>query len=108
MNEYTIISSNGTKYYYRDKEKTILHREDGPAIEYADGSKGWYQNNRLHRIDGPALEWFDGDVFWYQNSKLHRMDGPAHITSGGGKEWWVNHVFIFDVDSGDNIIERMK
>ena len=108
MNKYIKTYNDGSKHYYKDKEKTILHREDGPAIEYADGSKGWYQNGKLHRIDGPALEWSDGDVFWYQNGKLHRMDGPAHITSGGSKEWWVNHVFIFDVDSGDNIIDRME
>ena len=108
MNEYIKTYKDGTKLYYKDKEKTMLHREDGPAVEYADGSKGWYQNGKLHRIDGPALEWFDGDRLWYQNDKLHRMDGPAITTRGESKEWWVDHVFIFDVDKSGNIIERMK
>ena len=42
MNEYTKIDINGSKYCYKDKKKTILHREDGPAIEYANGGKAWY------------------------------------------------------------------
>ena len=36
------------------------HREDGPAVEYADGSKEWYLNGKLHREDGPACEYADG------------------------------------------------
>ena len=34
----------------------IHHREDGPAIEYIDGSSQWYSNGILHREDGPAIE----------------------------------------------------
>jgi hypothetical protein len=34
-----------------------LHREDGPAVEYADGSKKWYLNGKLHREGGPAVEY---------------------------------------------------
>ena len=33
------------------------HREDGPAIEGANGSKYWYLNGKLHREDGPAIEY---------------------------------------------------
>jgi hypothetical protein len=34
-----------------------LHREDGPAVEWTNGSKSWYLNGNLHREDGPAIEW---------------------------------------------------
>ena len=44
-----------------------LHRLDGPAVEWADGSKAWWQNNRRHRLDGPAREWADGTNEWWQN-----------------------------------------
>ena len=37
--QYIEINKYGTKFYYSDKEMEILHREDGPAIEWADGSK---------------------------------------------------------------------
>ncbi len=60
--------------YYNDKGE--LHREDGPAIEYNNGTKHWYINNQLHRIDGPAIEHSDGSKYWFKNGKRHREDGP--------------------------------
>ena len=29
--QYIVINEFGTKHYYKDKEMTIFHREDGPA-----------------------------------------------------------------------------
>ena len=66
-----------------------LHREDGPAMEWADGNKEWYVDGNLHRTDGPAVEWADGDKAWWVNDKLHRLDGPAVECTDGTKEWWV-------------------
>ena len=42
-----------------------LHREDGPAVEYADGTKHWYVDGKRHREDGPAVEYANGDKYWY-------------------------------------------
>ena len=39
----------------------FYHREDGPAIEYGDGTKQWCLNGVFHRVDGPAIE--SSDVF---------------------------------------------
>ena len=66
-----------------------LHRLDGPAVEYADGTKFWYKNEKLHRLDGPALEYSNGTKAWYQNGNLHRLDGPAIEYNNGSKEWWI-------------------
>ena len=39
------VHSNGIKYWYQNGQ---LHRVDGPAIEYSDGSKKWYiEGNEL-------------------------------------------------------------
>ncbi len=65
-----------------------LHRLDGPAIEWIDGSKEWYQNGWIHRLGGPAIERVDGSKEWYQNGVLHRLDGPAIEWETGSKEWW--------------------
>jgi len=46
-----------------------LHREGGPAREWADGDKEWYLNDKLHREDGPAVECANGDKGWYLNDK---------------------------------------
>ena len=47
MKTYTVkVGKNGTiRWYKPDTEE--LHREDGPAIEYANGSKYWYLNGKL-------------------------------------------------------------
>jgi hypothetical protein len=62
-----IVDKYGTKRWFNSKNK--LHREDGPAIEYADGEKAWVQNGRLHREDGPAIIAPNGHKFWYINGK---------------------------------------
>jgi len=55
---YVIYVVKGTK---------TPHREDGPAIEWANGDKEWYINGKLHRDDGPTLILADGRIFWYLN-----------------------------------------
>jgi hypothetical protein len=67
--QYIEITSNGSKYYYKDKSMTTLHREDGPAFEGNGGSKAWYINGKNHREDGPAIEWADGGKSWYLNGE---------------------------------------
>jgi hypothetical protein len=55
-----------------------------------DGAKYWYLNDELHREDGPAVEWANGTKAWYLNHRLHREDGPAIERATGRKEWWLN------------------
>ncbi len=38
------VDDNGDKRWFLNNE---LHREDGPAIELADGTKMWWLNNEL-------------------------------------------------------------
>ena len=54
--------------YFKEGTK-ILHREDGPAVEYPNGDKVWYQNDQLHREDGPAVKYSDGSKYWYYEGK---------------------------------------
>jgi hypothetical protein len=78
--------ANGDKYYYKND---LLHREDGPAIIYANGSKKYYKNDIRHREDGPAIEYADGGKEYYINGKRHREDGPAIENTYGNKEYWI-------------------
>ena len=57
---------NGNKQWSLNKK---IHREDGPAIEFASGSKVWYLNGKRHREDGPAVERVSGNKYWYLNGK---------------------------------------
>jgi hypothetical protein len=90
---YTVkVFENRTVWYLNGN----LHREDGPAIEYADGNKEWYLNGERHREDGPAIEDADGDKFWYLNGKCHREDGPAVELANGSKFWYLNGKELFE------------
>lgn len=65
-----------------------LHRENGPAMEWANGDKEWYIHDQLHRENGPAREYANGYKAWWVHGKLHRNDGPAIMLVSGDKEWW--------------------
>lgn len=56
------VSKNGNKNWLNKKKE--LHREDGPALEWANGDRWWCIDGRLHRIEGPAAEYAEGDKFW--------------------------------------------
>ena len=87
---YVTVDEEGNTRWFKDARCTIRHREDGPAIEYANGTKRWYQNGELHRENGPAIEYTDGHKEWCQNGQRHRTDGPAVEWADGTKEWYIN------------------
>ena len=87
---YVTVDDFGNTRWYKDTKCKVLHRENGPAVDCANGHKEWWQNGQLHRIDGPAIEWWDGDKRWYQNGKRHRIDGPAVMYANGSKAWYIN------------------
>ena len=60
------VNQNGTKRWSLHGK---WHREDGPAIEFADGGKDWYLNGKLHREDGPAVEYPNGEKRWFLNDE---------------------------------------
>ena len=62
------VDDDCDKYWYMNGER---HRENGPAVEWANGSKFWYSNDKLHRENGPAIEWVDGDKSWYLNGEYY-------------------------------------
>jgi hypothetical protein len=67
-----------------------LHRENGPAIEWANGDRFWWLNGQLHREDGPAIEYFHGSREWWLNGQRHREDGPAIEYFHGSRYWYLN------------------
>ena len=64
---HTEIRPNGIKWWRNSQGQ--WHRDDGPAIEWADGTKQWYKNGLFHREDGPAIEYADGYKEWYIEGK---------------------------------------
>lgn len=76
---YTIIivDDRGNKQYCklpkraRGIQDAVLHREDGPALDYVNTYKGWYKDGKMHRDDGPAVE-FNGQAcsYWKNGVKI--------------------------------------
>ena len=71
MNYDIKINEYGTKSYFVNN---VLHRENGPAVEYEDRYKAWYKNGLRHRQDGPAIEYPSGAKRWYLNGKFYGID----------------------------------
>jgi len=88
MKTYKVeVTKEVTRWHNESNQR---HREDGPAVEYADGDKEYYINGKLHREDGPAVECANGYKEYYINNKLHREDGPAVERADGTKTYYIN------------------
>jgi hypothetical protein len=89
METYTVTVNDNKTIAWRNSNGN-LHRKDGPAVEWSDGTKEWYVDGKLHREDGPAIEWSNGTKSWFVDGKRHREDGPAIECANGPKHWYVN------------------
>ena len=90
MTQYIVKDKNRTAYY-KNKAMSIYHREDGPALTYADGAEFWYQDNVLHRVGGPAAIYADGVQVWLCNGEKHNPDGYAYINPNSGEnQYWIH------------------
>ena len=67
------VDQYGTVFYVINDYNILeyLHREDGPAVEYKNGTKLWYINGKCHRMEGPAAEFYNGKKSWYLYDKLY-------------------------------------
>ena len=97
MKTYIVTVDDGGTIRWHNEARQ-LDRENGPAVEYTDGDKSWYQNGERHRTDGPAIEYANGDKYWYQNGKLHRDDGPAIEYADGDESWYLNGERVSEAD----------
>lgn len=103
MTKYIVkVDRNGNRRWYNESNK--LHRVDGPAIEWVNGTKEWYLDGKRHRENGPAIEFADGTKFWYLNGEYHRTDGPAMEFKNGWKYWYFNGVLLTESE----FLKRIK
>jgi hypothetical protein len=69
METYTVTVNDNKTIEWRNSAGK-LHREDGPAIEWSNGTKEWWLDGKRHREDGPAVEYAHGDKEWYVDDKF--------------------------------------
>ena len=53
------------------------------------GNIRYRYQGKLHRLDGPAVIYKNGSKAWYQYGKRHRKDGPAVFAQGISYEYWL-------------------
>jgi len=70
----------------------------------------WYRdsNQDFHRDDGPAVEWADGTKYWCKHGRYHREDGPAFETANGSKEYWLEGIQYTEEEYWKKIKELKK
>jgi hypothetical protein len=102
----SMCSSSNRDKSWKDADGKF-HREDGPALEYANGLKIWYWHGELHREDGPAIQYADGTKFWYWRGKAHREDGPACEYASGTK-YWFYHGQLINCQSNEEFLRMVK
>jgi hypothetical protein len=79
-----VIDKYGAKEWLDAEGK--YHRDGGPAVEYANGDKEWWQHGKRHRDDGPAIMYASGHKEWFQHGKYLSFDE------------WLNDVKMSDED----------
>ena len=62
-----------------------------------DETVRWFKNGVLHREDGPAIIWEDGTKEWFVNGKRHCTTGAAYVYPTGCKEYWIEGVELTKV-----------
>jgi hypothetical protein len=52
------------------------------CVEGIDGAKEWYKEGKLHRLDGPALEYNNGSKSWYIEDEFMKSEYGIYLTPG--------------------------
>jgi hypothetical protein len=70
------VANLGTACIYLKNNQ--IHRTEGPAVVFDDGSYIWYLQGKRSRTNGPSTL-IKNPLFreWRIGGKLHRKDGPA-------------------------------
>jgi hypothetical protein len=55
-------------------------------------------NGNLHRKDGPAIIFADGSVEWWLDGMRHREDGPAYVAASGTKAYYIAGYELTEVE----------
>jgi hypothetical protein len=79
-----VVDEYGTRKYFNAAGQ--LHRDAGPAVEYANGTGLWFHNGVLHRADGPAIVYADGTCEWWIKGLPQSKQSYLAYLAEGGKE----------------------
>ena len=64
-------NSFGDKHWYLNGK---LHREDGPAVEYANGDKEWWLNDEQVNPETIADLWLAKNIYCIYNPETNSLE----------------------------------
>lgn len=85
MESVRSIDQAGSEIWHRVDQPDIIHREDGPAIIWDDGSKFWYYDGVNHNENGPSAIYRTGKVYWHYHG-MHLEFDEWCVTTGKTSE----------------------
>ena len=71
----------------------VMHRLDGPALEFDNGSREWWVDGKRHRVDGPAMDYTTGYKAWYLNGRHY---SPEEWLNSLTKDEKITYLFNMD------------
>lgn len=95
--EYTVREDeNKSEWYLGDK----LHKENGPAVVFADGTQEWWIDGKRHREDDAAIIFADGQKkYFIEGKNISEEDFNALIEARNAPPEPVKEIrFTYTVD----------
>jgi len=80
------IDPDGRGYFYEFGARYYIEKHENGTKEYYDYYSGYY---RLHKDNCPAVVYANGDFEYWQYGSRHRTDGPAVVI--GGKQYFFEY-----------------
>lgn len=89
------IKQQYSTYYFKNDEVLYISKPSNLHFSTKEDSTPWFgvAGKILHRIDGPAVEFQSGFKAYYLHGVRHRIDGPAIIHPQINK----NFYFLFGI-----------
>lgn len=75
---HCVVDDKGIQRWFN--EHGTLHRADGPAVVYPDGSATWFLNGKCHRDDGPAIDWKGHQVWYHHGERVELAEAELSIS----------------------------
>jgi len=100
FNDQPAVVKNDLQIWFKHG---VMHR-DGKEPSWINGKndKRWSKEGRYHREDGPAIIYANGTCRYYQDGELHREDGPAIINNNNNE----SSFFITGIRVDQQIVEN--
>lgn len=74
MNKYYVRINRWGEFWGKDSQLQVSHRVFGPAATWKNGNTFWHQENKLHRENGPAIIFSDGSgTYWIRGTQIRQM-----------------------------------